>query len=160
METATKVDAANVRGLVGQTFHSPWVRLDQKLVDEFAELTGDHHWIHVDREKAKRELGGTIVHGFLTLALFAYLGRCALNVVNFHNAYNYGFDKVRFTGLVRVDSNVRLTMKIVSVTGRPDGSILVYRHCEIEVMGSARPAIVARWIAIFYVNATEGLHEG
>jgi acyl dehydratase len=92
---------ADVGTLVGQEIGvSDWVQVTQERVNQFAEATGDHQWIHVDVERATREIGGPIAHGYLTLSLIPFLGAGLLNVSGVTRGINYGSNKVRFTGMV------------------------------------------------------------
>src|SRR3974390_3806283 len=88
---------------------SDWLTVDQAIIDKFADATGDHQWIHVDVERAKKEMPGgkTIVHGFLTLSLIPLVGAEILRVTGITRGINYGSNKVRFTSMVPVGSRVR-----------------------------------------------------
>src|SRR5438309_9610655 len=96
---------------------SEWITLDQALLDKFADATGDHQWIHVDVERARRELPGgkTIAHGYLTLSLVPRLGQTLYRVKHRSRGLNYGSNRVRFTGQVPAGSRIRLRQKIKSV---------------------------------------------
>src|SRR5215470_15808233 len=101
---------ADIRALKGQPArYSPWLRIDQEMIDRFAEATGDRQWIHVDAERAARELphGRTIAHGFLTLSLLSQLFLGCFSFPNRKISLNYGFDRVRFTSPVEVNADVR-----------------------------------------------------
>jgi acyl dehydratase len=140
----------DLAGLVGQEVGvSDWLQIAQDRVDKFAEATGDFQWIHVDVERAKKEFGGTIVHGFLTLSLIPFLSEGLLDVSGVSRAINYGSDKVRFTNMVPVGARVRLRQKLLSVAPRGEG-LQVTRECTIEIDGLERPACVAEFIAILY----------
>jgi len=98
------VDFKDLPGLVGQEVGvSDWLLVDQDRVNKFADATGDHQWIHVDVERATREIGGPIAHGYLTLSLIPFLGQGMLPVKGVTRGINYGSDKVRFTNMVRAD---------------------------------------------------------
>src|SRR6266705_158804 len=96
---------------------SEWVTVDQAMIDKFAEATGDHQWIHVDVERAKREMPGgkTIAHGYLTLSLVPRLGATLVKVAKRRRGINYGSNKIRFTNVVPAGSRVRLRQRIVAV---------------------------------------------
>ena len=96
---------------------SDWFTVDQALIDKFADATGDHQWIHVDVERAKREMPGgkTIAHGYLTLSLVPRLGQTLYRVKQRSRGLNYGSNRVRFTGQVPAGSRIRLRQKIKSV---------------------------------------------
>src|ERR1700739_1090395 len=103
---------------------SDWFTVDQALIDKFADATGDHQWIHVDVERAKREMPGgkTIAHGYLTLSLVPRLGQALYPVKQRSRGLNYGSNRVRFTGQVPAGSRIRLRQKIKAVEpGEPGG---------------------------------------
>src|SRR5271155_6281035 len=133
----------DVGALVGQEVGvSDWVRISQERVDQFAEATGDFQWIHVDVERATREIGGPIAHGYLTLSLIPYLSAGMLPVKGVTRGINYGSDKVRFTNMVRVGKRVRLRQKLIGAEPK-SGGIQIKNECTIEIEGEARPACVA-----------------
>jgi acyl dehydratase len=126
---------------------SDWVSLDQAKIDAFAQLTGDDHWIHVDVERAGREMpqGKTIVHGFLVLSLIPFLQRSVYTVRQRGKGLNYGCNRVRFTAPVPVGSRVRLRQSVKECT-RQDASTRISFESTIEVEGQERPALVAETI--------------
>jgi acyl dehydratase len=127
-----------------------WVEITQDRVDRFADVTDDHQWIHVDRERAAEgPFGGTIAHGYLTLSLIPMLGADILRVTGVTRGINYGCDKVRFTGMVRVGKRVRMRQKLVSVEPKA-GGLQMKNECTIEIEGEERPACVAETISIIY----------
>src|SRR6266851_689505 len=116
------VEIADLPGLVGaETGLSDWLEITQARVDQFADATGDHQWIHVDVERAKREMGGTIAHGYLTLSLIPHLSAGMMPVKGVTRGLNYGSDKVRFTGMVRVGKRVRLRQKLIGAEPKAGG---------------------------------------
>ncbi|MEM9369603.1 MAG: MaoC family dehydratase [Pseudomonadota bacterium] len=133
---------------------SDWIRIDQATIDTFAHATGDRQWIHVDTERAGRELGGTIAHGFLTLSLIPRLGDPMLVVSGLKHRLNYGLDKVRFTSPVRVGARVRLTQKIADAEVRDAGTLL-HLDCAFEIEGQDRPACIVRQLVQFVPEANE-----
>ncbi len=138
--------------LVGQEIGvSEWVEIDQARINKFAEATGDHQWIHVDVERAKKEMPGgkTIAHGFLTLSLIPMLGARIQRTTGVSRAINYGSNKVRFTNMVPVGSRVRARQKLVSVEARGAG-LQVINEMTIEIEGQDRPACVAETISMIY----------
>ena len=144
------VEIKDLPGLVGQEVGvSDWVLIDQDRVNKFAEATGDHQWIHVDVERATKEIGGPIAHGYLTLSLIPMLGAGMLPVKGVTRGINYGSDKVRFTNMVRVGKRVRLRQKLLSCDKRAGGMQAVF-ECTIEVEGETRPACIAETVAILY----------
>lgn len=131
---------------------SSWVTVDQEMIDKFADATGDHQWIHVDVERAKRELPtkNTIAHGYLTLSLIPRLASELMTVENRSRGINYGSNKVRFTGMVPAGSRVRLRQKIDAVEDVKGDGVRVISTCTMEVEGADRPALVAETIGISY----------
>jgi acyl dehydratase len=113
---------------------SDWLTIEQDRVDQFADATGDHQWIHVDVDRAKAgPFGGTIAHGYLTLSLVPFLGNQVLALETPGAKLNYGVNKVRFPAPVRVGSRVRDTVSVKEVTDLPSGKQLVLGHVvEIE----------------------------
>jgi acyl dehydratase len=146
---------ADLPKLVGEALPpSPWRKIDQALVNQFADVTDDHQWIHVDVERAKKEIGAPIAHGFLTLSLMSAMSAETMKVTGVGRGINYGFEKLRFTGVVPVGSRVRMTSKIASVDQRA-GGYLVTRACAIEVelpdgTMAPRPAVVADWLGLLF----------
>ena len=128
---------------------SEWLLVDQQRVNKFAEATGDFQWIHVDPERAKREMGGTIAHGYLILPLIPLLSKSVIEVMGVAHGLNYGLNKVRFTGIVRVGGRVRLRERILSVDPRGRGLLTTYEFI-IDVEGSDRPACVAEGPGLMY----------
>src|SRR5437762_9144516 len=105
---------ADLESRVGQEVAvSDWVEITQDRVDKFAEATGDFQWIHVDVERAQREMGGTIAHGLLTLSLISFLADGVWQSQGVTSGLNYGCDRVRFTNMVRVGKRIRLRMKLL-----------------------------------------------
>ena len=128
---------------------SEWLEISQARVNQFADATGDHQWIHVDVERAKREMGGPIAHGYLTLSLIPYLSSGLMPVSGVTRGINYGSDKVRFTNMVRVGKRVRLRQKLLSVEPT-SGGLQIKNECTIEIEGEERPACVAETMSIIY----------
>ena len=131
---------------------SDWITVDQPMIDKFAEATGDHQWIHVDVERAKREMPGgkTIAHGYLTLSLVPRLASTLVKVTQVSRGVNYGSNKVRFTGTVPAGSRIRLTQKIVKVEPVDNNGVRVTSEVKMEVEGQERPALVAEIMGIRY----------
>lgn len=125
-----------------------WVEITQKRVNEFADATGDHQWIHVDVEKAKDgPFGGTIAHGYLTLSLVPWLGSMIFSLQTPGAKLNYGVNKVRFPNPVLVGSRVRSTVTINAVIDIPTGKQLTVGHV-VEIEGQAKPALVAETVVL------------
>ena len=136
---------AELKQLVGQEVAvSDWLTISQERVNQFAEATGDHQWIHIDVERAKKEspFGGTIAHGFLTLSLLPAMMEGAIHMADVKMGVNYGLNKVRFPAPVPVGSRVRAHMTLLSVEDIEGGAQLVW---QVTVMreGSEKPVCVA-----------------
>jgi len=144
------VEIKDLPGLVGTELGvSDWLEISQERVNQFADATGDHQWIHVDVERATREIGGPIAHGYLTLSLIPHLGGGMLPVKGVTRGVNYGSDKVRFTSMVRVGKRVRLRQKLIGAEPKA-GGMQVKNLCTIEIEGEERPACVAETISVLY----------
>lgn len=144
--------AADLASHVGKPLgSSDWVTLDQSKIDAFAALTGDDHWIHVDVDRAGREMpeGKTIVHGFLVLSLIPFLQRSVYTIRQRGKGLNYGCNRVRFTSPVPVGSRVRLNQSVKECL-RLEGSTRITFESTIEVEGQDRPALVAETILQIY----------
>ena len=127
---------------------SEWVEVTQERVDQFAEATGDHQWIHVDVEKAAAgPFGGTIAHGYLTLSLVPWLGSQVFGLETPGAKLNYGVNKVRFPNPVRVGKRIRLHVTMGDVTEIPAGRQLTLVH-KVEIEGEEKPACVAETVAL------------
>jgi acyl dehydratase len=127
-----------------------WVALDQERINQFAEATGDHQWIHVDPEMAKQgPFGGTIAHGYLSLALLPGLLSEVMNVEGARMGINYGIDRVRFTAPVPVNSEVRLKAKVVSAERRGEG-VLYKLGVEVEIKDAEKPALVGEVLFLVF----------
>ncbi len=147
---AREVAYSDVQSLVGQEVGvSDWTQITQERVNQFAEATGDHQWIHVDVERANREIGGPIVHGYLTLSLIPFLGADILRVTGVTRGVNYGSNKVRFTGMVRVGKRVRMRQKLLAAEPK-SGGLQLTNECTIEIEGEERPACVAETLSVIY----------
>lgn len=145
-----EVSYGDLPSLVGQeTGVSDWVQVDQARVNLFADATGDHQWIHVDVDRATREIGGPIAHGYLTLSLIPMLSAQILRVTGVTRGVNYGSNKVRFTGMVRVGKRVRMRQKLLSAEPK-SGGLQMINECTIEIEGEDRPACVAETISVVY----------
>jgi acyl dehydratase len=145
MAATTVEGIEGVQGLVGQHLgHSDWVEITQEQVNQFAEATGDHQWIHVDPERAKKEspYGGPIAHGYLTLSLIPSLLPQIVTFDGFRMGVNYGTEKVRFPSPVPVGSRVRAGASLESATPF-EGGVQVGMGVTIEVEGVSKPAMVA-----------------
>ncbi len=146
----TEIDYADLESIAGkETGVSDWMVIDQDRVNKFADATGDHQWIHIDVERATKEMGGPIAHGFLTLSLLPVLSAGCLKVKGTTRGINYGSDKVRFTNMVPVGSKVRLRQKCLEVAPKAGGKQMKMES-TVEIEGQDRPALVAENISIVY----------
>ena len=138
---------------VGQTVAiSPWTEITQRQVNQFADATGDHQWIHIDVEKAKAgPFGGPIAHGFLTLSLIPMLSESAIKIEEVRMGVNYGLNKVRFTSPVPVGSRLRGHMKLLSATFIDNNGMQFAWEITIEREGADKPACIAESLARYYV---------
>jgi acyl dehydratase len=122
------------------------------MIDKFAEATGDHQWIHVDVERAKKEMPGgkTIAHGYLTLSLLPRLAPTLMKIEKRRRGLNYGSNRVRFTAPVPAGARVRLRQKLLKVEPVEDNGVRVTSEMTMEVEGNPRPAMVAETLGIVY----------
>ena len=128
---------------------SNWQTVTQDMINQFADLTGDNQWIHVDTEKAKMSpFGSTIAHGFLVLSLAPKLVAEMITLVGIRLGLNYGFDKVRFVSPIPVNSEVRMSATLTAVE-RDDSKVKATMQLVFEIKGSDKPAIVAEWLNVF-----------
>jgi acyl dehydratase len=145
-------NAETLRAMVGaEPVVSEWLTLDQASVDRFAEATGDHQWIHVDPERARREspFGGPIAHGFMTLSLIpALLAKTV--ALEQRMGVNYGLNRVRFTSPVPVGSQLRAKFAVDSVTDADNNGVQVVWNVTLERQGSERPVCIAEFITRHY----------
>lgn len=156
MSEITFNDQEAMNSLVTEEF-GPWSSsfvVDQKLINEFAELSGDHQWIHVDEERAKAEspFGTTIAHGFLTLACmsrFTPAENKLENVAGFKFMTNYGSNKLRFLDPVPVNSEVHSRNRVKSVEVSEKGTKITMEQV-VHVVGSERPSLVYELILMMF----------
>ena len=138
---------ANIEAFVGRELGvSGWVTMNQQRIDQFAECTEDHQWIHVDAERAKRDspLGTTIAHGYLTLAMLApSTFDVVVKPAGISQALNYGLDRVRFIAPVRAGSRVRNRIKLLAAEDKGGGRMLLTTENTIEIEGETKPALIA-----------------
>ena len=129
---------------------SEWFEVDQERINQFADTTLDHQFIHVDPEKATPLFGSTIAHGFLSLSLIPHLtSQAVLAPENLKHVFNYGLDKVRFINPVNVGSKVRTLSKVVSCDDKGDGRYLMKTEITMEIDGVDKPAFVAESLSMF-----------
>lgn len=143
---------AELKALVGQEVAvSDWVEISQERVNQFAEATGDHQWIHLDVERCKREspFGGPIAHGFLTLSLLPMLMQSSVRMADVRMGVNYGLNKVRFPSPVQVGSKIRSRTTVLSVEDIEGGAQVTWL-VTIEREGGDKPVCVAESISRRY----------
>ncbi len=129
---------------------SEWIRIDQKRIDEFADVTEDRQFIHVDPNAAKETMfGGTVAHGFLSLSL---LSRMAFDVMlvpdNLKMAVNYGFDSIRFLAPVPAGARVRGIFTLTNVEEKSLGQLLVHHNVMVDIDVTEKPALTADWLSL------------
>jgi len=130
---------------------SDWITITQEQVNQFAEATGDHQWIHVDVEKAKKgPFGGPIAHGFLTLSLLPHFFESTIEVVESAMGVNYGLNKVRFISPVPVGSRLRAHMKLLSAESIDHNGYQMAWEVTVEREGAAKPVCIAESLARRY----------
>lgn len=141
---------AELRNAVGTTLGpSDWLTLDQSRIDAFAEVTGDHQWIHVDPERAAAsDLRTTIAHGYLTLSLAPMLLDQLIAVRASTTSINYGLNRLRYLTPVPAGGRVRLLATVISVVERPPQGVLATYGLTFELEGSQRPALVAETVSL------------
>jgi acyl dehydratase len=144
-------DIAGLADLAGAELgQTDWAEMTQAQVDAFADVTGDHNFIHLDPERAAATpFGGTIAHGFLTLSLLAPVTQQLLEVTDANVKVNYGLDRVRFPSPVPVGKRFRSSAKLAEVTPL-EGGAQVKLVATVEVEGSEKPALVAELLLRFY----------
>lgn len=150
---ATQISGiAGLKDLVGTHLgFSDWMEITQERVDQFADATGDHQWIHVDPERAKDgPFGGTIAHGYLTFSLGPALMPSIATVTGIKMGVNYGANKVRFLSPVKVGSRVRLGAELTQLDELPGDGAQVYMTFTFEIEDNDKPAAVAEIIFRYY----------
>jgi acyl dehydratase len=131
---------------------SPWILVDQQAIDTFADVTGDHQFIHVDPEAAKATpFGGTVAHGFLTLSLLSQMAAHAMLVPDgVKMAVNYGFERVRFIAPVRSGKRVRGRFTLTRMDEKKPGQWQFVHNVIVEIEGEEKPALTADWIGLIF----------
>lgn len=164
-QTTTKATAVNthptirnqndIQQLIGKTLGpGEWITLTAEMIQQFATLTGDRQWIHVDTERAKKELPGgkTVAHGFFTLSLASNLLYQLIDLSNIDRMFNYGLNKARFITPVAAGSRVRLTATLTHTEPGKNGGTQLFISCVIETDTSEKPACVAELVSLIFVN--------
>ncbi len=132
---------------------SDWLLISQEHINQFANLTHDHQWIHVDVERAKKEMPGgtTIAHGYLTLSMIPAMTAGFLEFTNLKMGINYGLNKVRFTNMVVVDSRIRARSVVKTVRQRSE-AIQLIGETSVEIEGESKPACIVETVSFFHLG--------
>lgn len=144
----------DARELEGQQVGlSDWLVVDQHRIDQFAEATADYQWIHVDTDRASREMpdGKTIAHGYLTLSLIPSLTEHFLEFENLERAINFGTNKVRFFSPVQAGARVRARGTVLQARSR-GGALLLTSEIRIEIEHDRKPACVAETLGMYFFD--------
>lgn len=144
------VTIEELEALIGQDVAtSPWLVVEQKRINAFADATDDHQYIHIDpAAAAKTVFGGPIAHGFLTLSLLSHFVLSAPRVRGAVMGVNYGFDKIRFLAPVRAGKRIRAHFHLTDVTRRSESEIMTRYLVTVEIEGEAKPALSADWLGL------------
>ena len=132
---------------------SDWLLISQEHINKFANLTHDHQWIHVDVERAKKEMPGgtTIAHGYLTLSMIPAMTAGFLEFTNLKMGINYGLNRVRFTNMVAVDSRIRARSVVKTVRQRSE-AIQLIGETSVEIEGESKPACIVETVSFFHLG--------
>jgi acyl dehydratase len=151
--TLTLTGLDELKSHVGQEIGvSDWHEVTQEAINEFAEVTGDHNWIHVDPERARETpFGGTIAHGYYTLSLAPMFSYAMLSIEGFAFGVNYGLNRVRFPAPLPVGSRVRMRMKLASVDDIPGGAQIT-NELTFETEDGDKPVCIAESLARVYTG--------
>jgi acyl dehydratase len=147
----TYENLAQLQGLIGAPLgSSDWVSIDQARIDQFAAVTGDDQWIHVDPKRAAAGMfGATVAHGFLTLSLLPFFQRSAFKIGGVRMTVNYGLNRVRFPSPVPVGSRLRAHYQLLAYEPI-EGGVQVITEATIEREGQTKPVCVAESVARHY----------
>lgn len=151
MSHLQQVETAQTQLIGTEIGVSDWITIDQAMINQFAKVTRDEQWIHVDPERATRDapFGGTIAHGFLTLSLASkFANDCLPPMPKQRMGLNYGLNKVRLLSPVTVQSQVRGRFVLQAVTARHGNELLRDIQLIVEVRGQEKPALVADWLSL------------
>ena len=149
------VKAADLQATVGADLGtSDWITIEQDRVNQFADVTEDHQFIHVNPEKAKMTpFGGPIAHGFLTLSLLSkFSEQGGLVIEGVKMGVNYGFEKVRFLAPVKVGKRVRGHFKLKAADEKRPGQFLLTYEITVEIEGEDKPALIADWLGMQFAG--------
>lgn len=145
-----KIPLASLKEMIGQELGtSEWITITQQMIDTFADVTGDHYFIHIDpvRAKAETPFGGSIAHGFLTLSMLAQMAYQANpSIQETKTGVNYGFNKVRFISPVPAGARIRGRFKLLELNTDTPGRWTSTYEVTVEIEGATKPALVAEWL--------------
>ncbi len=129
---------------------SPWLTVDQPMIDAFAEVTLDRQYIHIDPVRAaKTPFGGTIAHGFLTVSLLSHFSQQVVpRLADVAMSINYGFDRLRFVSPVRVGSEIRGSFVLAAIEQQSQNRFLMRLAATVEIKGESKPALSADWLSV------------
>ncbi len=147
----TVIEKKQVKDYIGfEAEPTAWHTISQEAINQFADCTLDHQFIHVDPEKAKETpFGTTIAHGFLSLSMLSHFAeQYSVIIDGFYMGLNYGFDKVRFMSPVKVNSRIRARAKILDIEEAKAGQYRVKTQVTIDIEGEEKPALIAEWISM------------
>ncbi len=148
---------STISQFVGQELGvSAWTTIEQERINQFADFTGDHQWIHVDVERARREspFGSTIAHGYLTLSLAAsWQYELGIIPADVSEALNYGLDRVRFLTPVKVGKRIRDRVVLLAAEQQDKGRLLLKTRNTIEIEGETKPALIAETLTLLLMHA-------
>ena len=150
------INASQLQDYVGKEVGlTDWIEVDQELINQFADATGDHQYIHLDAERAAQTpFGTTIAHGFLTLSLLSMLSGMGggLKLENTVMGINYGLDKVRFLNPVKSGAKIRARFVLASAEEKKPGNYLLKHNVTVEIDGEDKPALIAEWLGMTVVG--------
>jgi acyl dehydratase len=150
------INASQLQDYVGKEVGlTDWIEVDQERINQFADATGDHQYIHLDAERAAQTpFGTTIAHGFLTLSLLSMLSGMGggLKLENTVMGINYGLDKVRFLNPVKSGAKIRARFVLARAEEKKPGNYLLKHNVTVEIDGEDKPALIAEWLGMTVVG--------
>lgn len=150
------INASQLQDYIGKEVGlTDWIEVDQERINQFADATGDHQYIHLDAERAAQTpFGTTIAHGFLTLSLLSMLSGMGggLKLENTVMGINYGLDKVRFLNPVKSGAKIRARFVLASAEEKKPGNYLLKHNVTVEIDGEDKPALIAEWLGMTVVG--------
>ncbi|CAM3648550.1 MaoC family dehydratase [Litorimonas haliclonae] len=149
------VSLEEAKAMVGkESGVSDWLKIEQDRINQFADVTEDHQFIHINPDMAKMTpFGGTVAHGFLTLSMLVKMGETAsITLEGVKMGVNYGFDKVRFLAPVPSGSKVRGRFVVAAVEEKRPGQVLITYDVTVEIEGGEKPALIAQWMGMQFTG--------